>query len=152
MGDVVTALAISLLAGNLDSTSRSRAICKRWRLPALELGIGSSASVPRGSLSKPGAADRSAAWSIRLIRDARDYALGGAMIIGSALYLSWPTKAGKLPDVTIRRFKRRGYITGGTAIPIRASVRINSRRTTATVDSRNCLRASSGSLRMGWRW
>ena len=58
----------------------------------------------------------------------------------------------QLPDFMTRRFKRRDYITGGTVIPITASVRINSRRTTATVVSRNCLRASSGSLRMGWRW
>jgi hypothetical protein len=73
VGDVVTALAISLLAGNMDSTRSSRAICNRWRLPALELGIGSSASFSRGSLSKPGAADRSAAWSVRLARDPGDY-------------------------------------------------------------------------------
>jgi hypothetical protein len=43
------------------------------------------------------------------------------------------------------------YITGGTVMPITASVRISSRRTTATVASRNCFRFSSGSLRMGWR-
>ena len=43
------------------------------------------------------------------------------------------------------------YITGGTVIPITANVRISSRRTTATVASRNCFRFSSGSLRMGWR-
>ena len=35
---------------------------------------------------------------------------------------------------------------------VTARVRINSRRTTATVASRNRFLASSGSLRMGWRW
>jgi len=40
---------------------RLKGYLQRWRLPALELGIGSSASFPRGSLSKPGAADRSTA-------------------------------------------------------------------------------------------
>ena len=45
----------------------------------------------------------------------------------------------------------RLYITGGTAMPITARVRINSRRTTATVASRNCFRFSSGSFRIGWR-
>jgi hypothetical protein len=43
------------------------------------------------------------------------------------------------------------YMTGGTVMPMTVSVRISSRRTTATVVSRNCFRFSSGSLRMGWR-
>jgi hypothetical protein len=41
------------------------------------------------------------------------------------------------------------YITGGTVMPMTANVRISSRRTTATVASRNCFRFSSGSFRMG---
>ena len=43
------------------------------------------------------------------------------------------------------------HMTGGTVMPITAKARINSRRTTATVASRNCFRLSSASLRMGWR-
>src|SRR5207244_9898345 len=43
------------------------------------------------------------------------------------------------------------YITGGTLIPMHASTRINSRRTTRTVASRNFFRASSDSVRMWWR-
>ena len=43
------------------------------------------------------------------------------------------------------------YITGGTVMPIRARVRINSRRAIATVASRNCLRFSSDSFKIGWR-
>jgi hypothetical protein len=49
--------------------------------------------------------------------------------------------------------KRSGsYMTAGTLIPMTANTRVNSRRTTATVASRNFLRPSSASLRMGWRW
>lgn len=44
------------------------------------------------------------------------------------------------------------YITGGTVMPSTWSVRISSRRTTAAVASRNRLRLSSASLRIGWRW
>jgi hypothetical protein len=44
------------------------------------------------------------------------------------------------------------HITGGTLIPITANTRVKSRRTTATVASRNFFRPSSASLRMGWRW
>jgi hypothetical protein len=46
----------------------------------------------------------------------------------------------------------RDHITDGTLMPMTASTRVNSRRTTATVASRNFLRPWSASLRMGWRW
>src|SRR5271165_3394595 len=43
---------------------------------------------------------------------------------------------------------QHGYITGGTVIPITPSTVISSRRTTATVASRNFFRPSSASVRM----
>lgn len=43
------------------------------------------------------------------------------------------------------------YMTGGTVIPMTANDRISSRRTTATVASRNRFRNSSASLRIGCR-
>lgn len=47
------------------------------------------------------------------------------------------------------RFEAASYITAGTVMPITASTRANSLRTTATVASRNFFRPSSASLRMG---
>ena len=43
------------------------------------------------------------------------------------------------------------YIAVGTRIPMIAKALISSRRTTAAVVKRNLFRASSVSLRMGWR-
>src|SRR5437867_721378 len=43
------------------------------------------------------------------------------------------------------------YITGGTVMPITASTRSNSRRTTAVVASKDFFRRSFSSIRMGWR-
>src|SRR4030088_2341011 len=44
---------------------------------------------------------------------------------------------------------RPAHMTGGTPIPIAARTRMSSRRTTATVASRNLFRPSSASLRIG---
>ena len=44
------------------------------------------------------------------------------------------------------------HMTAGTVMPMAASMRTNSRRTTATVVSRNFFLPSSASLRMGKRW
>lgn len=44
------------------------------------------------------------------------------------------------------------YMTGGTVMPMTAKQRISSRRTTATVASRNFFRVPSDSLRIGCRW
>jgi hypothetical protein len=55
--------------------------------------------------------------------------------------------------LTCRRLGRLAfYMTGGTVMPITARARISSRRTTATVESRNNFRFSSGSVKMGYRW
>ena len=53
---------------------------------------------------------------------------------------------------SLGRRASRDHITAGTLMPMTASTRVNSRRTTATVASRNFLRPSSASVRMGWRW
>ena len=65
----------------------------------------------------------------------------GATLVTLALVTSGFGAAGQ-PD----------HITAGTLMPMTASTRVNSRRTTATVASRNFLRPSSASVRMGWRW
>ncbi len=49
---------------------------------------------------------------------------------------------------TAQNHEIRVYITGGTVMPITASTRINSRRTTAAVASSKRFRPSSASVRM----
>src|SRR5690348_6121149 len=46
----------------------------------------------------------------------------------------------------------RSYMAGGTPMPIMASTRVSSRRTTEAVAKRNFWRLSSGSPMMRWRW
>jgi len=72
-------------------------------------------------------------------------------VSGDGHLLFFGRDAGEGARATRSYLPHNSYMTGGTVMPITASVRINSRRTTATVARRNCFRFSSVSLRMGCR-
>src|SRR5689334_21125991 len=74
----------------------------------------------------------------------------GLLSWGRACYGANAYRDGRLGCPSM--FASHVYMTGGTVMPMTARARISSRRTTATVASKNCFRFSSASVRIGWRW
>ncbi len=112
------------------------------RCPGMGLNRRSRASPMFWYTTPHTASSTTMASSPRIIRGQKGRGMGADVLPAMRTGVQQPSTAARGESGAF-------YMTGGTEIPMTARARINSRRTTETVASKNFFRFSSDSLRIG---